>query len=41
MSVTEAKEACQHWWMREALDRLVSRLEAKPRAEAKSSRSNL
>ncbi|KAL8127549.1 nudix hydrolase 18, mitochondrial-like isoform X1 [Apium graveolens] len=42
MSVAEAKEACQHWWMREALDRLVGRLEAKPRSEAKpSSRSNL
>lgn len=25
MSVTEAKEACQHWWMKEALDRLVTR----------------
>lgn len=27
MSVPEAKEVCQHWWMKEALDRLVNRLE--------------
>ncbi|PRQ45416.1 putative hydrolase [Rosa chinensis] len=26
MSVQEAREVCQHWWMKEALDRLVSRL---------------
>ncbi|GFY90751.1 nudix hydrolase homolog 21 [Actinidia rufa] len=26
MSVTEAKEACQHSWMKEALDKLVKRL---------------
>uniref|UniRef100_A0A2P2KDF6 Uncharacterized protein MANES_02G077800 n=1 Tax=Rhizophora mucronata TaxID=61149 RepID=A0A2P2KDF6_RHIMU len=26
MSVAEAKEACQHWWMKEALDVLVNRL---------------
>ncbi|KAB2611928.1 nudix hydrolase 18 [Pyrus ussuriensis x Pyrus communis] len=26
MSVEEASEVCQHWWMKEALDRLVSRL---------------
>ncbi|KAG4975100.1 hypothetical protein AAZX31_11G220600 [Glycine max] len=26
MSVTEAREVCQHWWMKEALDRLVNRL---------------
>lgn len=26
MSVQEARKACQHWWMKEALDRLVSRL---------------
>ena len=25
MSVEEAREVCQHWWMKEALDRLVSR----------------
>ncbi|EXC05433.1 Nudix hydrolase 17 [Morus notabilis] len=29
MSVTEAREVCQHWWMIEALDRLVSRLASK------------
>jgi diphosphoinositol-polyphosphate diphosphatase len=26
MSVTEARECCQHWWMKEALDVLVDRL---------------
>lgn len=26
MSVTEARDVCQHWWMKEALDRLVNRL---------------
>ncbi|XP_068345680.1 nudix hydrolase 18, mitochondrial-like [Pyrus communis] len=26
MSVEEAREVCQHWWMKEALDRLVNRL---------------
>ncbi|OIV95719.1 hypothetical protein TanjilG_01513 [Lupinus angustifolius] len=26
MSVSEAREACQRWWMKEALDRLVNRL---------------
>ncbi|KAL4344001.1 hypothetical protein AHAS_Ahas11G0134700 [Arachis hypogaea] len=26
MSVSEAREVCQHWWMKEALDRLVNRL---------------
>ncbi|KAK4261790.1 hypothetical protein QN277_004742 [Acacia crassicarpa] len=26
MSVGEAKEVCQHWWMKEALDILVDRL---------------
>ncbi|KAE9598809.1 hypothetical protein Lal_00022421 [Lupinus albus] len=26
MSVNEAREVCQHWWMKEALDRLVNRL---------------
>lgn len=29
MSVLEAKEVCQHGWMIEALDRLVSRLASK------------
>ncbi|KAK4278036.1 hypothetical protein QN277_015935 [Acacia crassicarpa] len=29
MSVDEAKEVCQHWWMKEALERLVNRLNAK------------
>ncbi|KAI4307663.1 hypothetical protein L6164_030828 [Bauhinia variegata] len=28
MSVHEAREVCQHWWMKEALDRLVKRLTA-------------
>ncbi|XP_028792136.1 nudix hydrolase 18, mitochondrial [Neltuma alba] len=28
MSVDEAREVCQHWWMKEALDRLVNRLRA-------------
>lgn len=28
MSVGEAREVCQHWWMKEALDRLVNRLRA-------------
>ncbi|TKY56692.1 Nudix hydrolase 17 [Spatholobus suberectus] len=26
MSVSEAREVCQHWWMKEALERLVNRL---------------
>ncbi|CAN6572706.1 unnamed protein product [Malus baccata var. baccata] len=26
MNVEEAREVCQHWWMKEALDRLVNRL---------------
>lgn len=26
MSVGEAREVCKHWWMKEALDRLVDRL---------------
>lgn len=26
MSVAEARKVCQHWWMKEALDRLVMRL---------------
>ncbi|XP_062109469.1 nudix hydrolase 17, mitochondrial isoform X2 [Humulus lupulus] len=26
MTVTEAREVCQHWWMKEALDILVKRL---------------
>ncbi|KAK7276219.1 hypothetical protein RIF29_17355 [Crotalaria pallida] len=29
MSVSEAKEVCQHWWMKEALERLVNRLTAR------------
>ncbi|XP_019455239.1 PREDICTED: nudix hydrolase 18, mitochondrial-like [Lupinus angustifolius] len=28
MSISEAKEVCQHWWMKEALERLVNRLTA-------------
>lgn len=30
MSVGEAREVCQHWWMKEALDRLVKRLASRP-----------
>lgn len=26
MSAQEAREVCQHWWMKEALDKLVNRL---------------
>jgi len=26
MSVGEAREVCQHWWMKEALDILVQRM---------------
>jgi len=26
MSISEARDVCQHWWMKEALDRLVNRL---------------
>lgn len=26
MTVAEAREVCQHWWMKEALDILVDRL---------------
>lgn len=33
MSVTEAREVCQHAWMIEALDRLVSRLASKQRQD--------
>ncbi|XP_061374667.1 nudix hydrolase 18, mitochondrial-like [Gastrolobium bilobum] len=29
MSVSEAREVCQHWWMKEALERLVNRLTAR------------
>uniref|UniRef100_A0A5B7AL88 Putative Nudix hydrolase 17 n=1 Tax=Davidia involucrata TaxID=16924 RepID=A0A5B7AL88_DAVIN len=28
MTVAEAKEVCQHWWMKEALDKLVDRLKS-------------
>lgn len=28
MSVKEAREDCQYWWMKEALDRLVNRLDS-------------
>ncbi|KAK6927828.1 NUDIX hydrolase domain, partial [Dillenia turbinata] len=30
MSVKEAREVCLHWWMKEALDILVLRLESSP-----------
>lgn len=30
MSVGEAREVCQHMWMKEALDRLVKRLASRP-----------
>jgi diphosphoinositol-polyphosphate diphosphatase len=26
MTVAQAREVCQHWWMKEALDILVQRL---------------
>jgi len=29
MSVSDAREVCQHWWMKEALERLVNRLMAR------------
>ncbi|KAL2317268.1 hypothetical protein Fmac_031144 [Flemingia macrophylla] len=29
MSVSEAREVCQHWWMKEALERLVNRIMAR------------
>lgn len=29
MSVSKAREVCQHWWMKEALERLVNRLTAR------------
>lgn len=35
MSVSEAREVCQHWWMKEALDRLVDRLTQKLGREEK------
>ncbi|GAA0142768.1 phosphatase [Lithospermum erythrorhizon] len=28
MNVTEARQICKHWWMKEALDRLVERLKS-------------
>lgn len=31
MDVAEAREVCQHWWMKEALDVLVRRLTTLPR----------
>ncbi|KAF2300566.1 hypothetical protein GH714_014043 [Hevea brasiliensis] len=33
MSVSDAKECCQHWWMKEALDRLVNRLRSQQQLE--------
>ncbi|XP_043703519.1 nudix hydrolase 18, mitochondrial-like [Telopea speciosissima] len=33
MTVAEAREVCQHWWMKEALDRLVRRLMQQPEEE--------
>ncbi|XP_050226421.1 nudix hydrolase 18, mitochondrial-like [Mercurialis annua] len=34
MSVADARDCCQHWWMKEALDRLVRRLESQQQREA-------
>lgn len=28
MTVAQAREVCQHWWMKEALDILVQRLDS-------------
>ncbi|GAA0183986.1 hypothetical protein LIER_31303 [Lithospermum erythrorhizon] len=28
MNVAEARQICKHWWMKEALDRLVERLKS-------------
>ncbi|OAY60528.1 nudix hydrolase 18, mitochondrial [Manihot esculenta] len=33
MSVADAKECCQHWWMKEALDRLINRLRCQQQLE--------
>ncbi|OAY57188.1 nudix hydrolase 18, mitochondrial [Manihot esculenta] len=33
MSVADAKECCQHWWMKEALDSLVNRLRSQQQLE--------
>ncbi|EEF31368.1 nudix hydrolase 18, mitochondrial [Ricinus communis] len=33
MSVADARECCQHWWMKEALDRLVNRLSSQQQLE--------
>ncbi|KAF8398947.1 hypothetical protein HHK36_014812 [Tetracentron sinense] len=33
MTVSEAREVCQHWWMKEALDVLVRRLTSAQQAE--------
>lgn len=34
MGAKEAREACQYWWMKEALDRLVKRLASPQKHEA-------
>lgn len=33
MSVPDAKEACMHWWMKEALDLLVTRLQSSQQSD--------
>lgn len=33
MSAAKAREACQHWWMKEALDILVERLTSAQKQE--------
>ncbi|KAL5745255.1 hypothetical protein ACOSP7_026401 [Xanthoceras sorbifolium] len=33
MSVPEARKVCQHWWMKDALDRLVERLTSQQQEE--------
>ncbi|KAJ4974561.1 hypothetical protein NE237_007735 [Protea cynaroides] len=41
MTVAEAREACQHWWMKEALDKLVRRLMQQPEEDMVRSPSTL
>ena len=33
MTAAEAREVCQHWWMKEALDILVERLSPRQQQE--------
>ncbi|KAK6921617.1 NUDIX hydrolase domain [Dillenia turbinata] len=41
MTVDEAREACLHWWMKEALDILVDRLSSPSRSEENVATSSL